>query len=186
MNTSEIFRFEAIRSNLQRSLEVLEGLCPAGSPPASGCQTRGAGLETSAVTNSDTASPLPDQGWGALRLLVARWKGEEATLRKSVGVFMQFGETDQAAYSTAEADGLKDRISEVENALRSDLRTQSVADGAQGECGLCGQSHYEGVENECHRKDCEFKERNRLKRKERSVSGNARVLLPGTPEKSEL
>lgn len=47
-------------------VDCLERLCPAGSIPASCCPARGAVGEQDAVTISDTASPLPDQGRGAI------------------------------------------------------------------------------------------------------------------------
>ena len=60
-------------------------------------------------------------------------------------------------------------------AERHAAAAQSEVEAAQANCALCDQHYYEGVESECHRKDCEFKERNLPKRAERSESGNAQA-----------
>jgi len=173
MNTSEIFRFEAIRSNLQRSLEVLEGLCPAGSIPASCCQTRGAGLETNAVTNSDTASPLPDQGWVAPVMAVRDQMLKEAEAHRKMAEIESNPVTfmERRRHYEGAAAGLVAYASLLEEAVGV-IRTQSVADGDES-CHAChgtGGVIIAGFPTQ----QCPICS-GTGSRKERSVSGNAIV-----------
>lgn len=146
---------------------------PKGSIPASCCQTRGAGLETSAVTNSDTASPLPDQGWGGMALLIKRLEKKAAGMMER----LQTGEPEVLMESwKLDPETAADLIIKIDRLKRMLPRTQSVADG--GEWCRC-----ETPSVRVHGEAGEFCRNCALpmappSRKERSVSGNAKGDAP--------
>lgn len=144
---------------------------PEGSIPASCCPTRGAGGEQDAVKISDTASPLPDQGWGAkwnvaveqapyAKIIIVALRNEavKVCFRGELG----FHEINGPCYGDESVTHWMP--------LPEAPRTQSVADG--GEWCCCGEpSSYE------HGEAGEFCKKCALpmappSRKERSVSGN--------------
>lgn len=154
-------------------VEVMKRLePPKGSTPASCCQTRGAGLETSAVTISDTASPLPDQGGGELRKFVAMLNDDAAKLEK------MWSDLETKGFALHLIGQLK-RIAAVYRLCASQLGefvseplTQSGADGDE-RCHWCSvKSRSVGLDGDSQPwADCPLCGSG--SRKERRVSGNA-------------
>lgn len=107
---------------------------PKGSIPASGCPTRGAGGEPDAVTNSDTASPLPDQGWVAPVMAVRDQMLREAAAHRKTAEIESNPITfmERRRHYEGAAAGLVAYASMLEEAVGV-IRTQSEAYGDEPE-----------------------------------------------------
>lgn len=124
MNASDRWKFETMRDNLTRSLNIIEGMCPAGSLPASGSRTREAGSKPDAPLTFAEASPFADQGKGELRRLRDEIKRRADSARAMSERRKRAGLFDSSHYYLGEAAAF-DSIARMLAARLRESRPQS-------------------------------------------------------------
>lgn len=128
---------------------------PAGTPPASGSGSRGAGPEPDAHTCSPQLRAFGGQGTGALQRLVASWELEAANFEARAKVACDNRKEESATLCRTHAAAYRECARLLAAAIGAP-RPQSEGKSVPN-CSLCDQHHYEGVETECLKKSaCPF------------------------------